>query len=88
MRILVAALLSLATLASAKWSDRSASHGIVQELGAKLSPEAAITLEGDDTFGEKTKRWQAWASPQFSAVVEVRSETDVQETVRTLQSTP
>lgn len=64
-----------------RWYERDAKDSIVQVLGEKLSPGASVILKDEDGFKEKTKRWQAWASPHISAVVDVQSEEDVRESV-------
>lgn len=82
MPSILASWLTSAALVSANWTDRHGSNSIVQELGAELSPDASIILQDDAAFRDLNKRWQAYATPQFSAVVDVRSEEDVQKTVR------
>ncbi|KAJ4301634.1 hypothetical protein N0V90_003727 [Kalmusia sp. IMI 367209] len=77
-----ATLLLVTGSVRANWYDRSAKNGIVEELGAKLSQGARIVLKGEEGFKEQTKRWQAWSSPHISAVVDVRSEEDVQQAIR------
>lgn len=52
------------------------------ELGAVLSPSASILLPDDAGFDNATLRWQAYAAPSFRAVVEVATESDIQNTVR------
>lgn len=58
----------------------------VDELGPQLSSEASITLVGSDQFEELTVRWTAWEAPSFRASVQVYTEDDVSNTVKT--STP
>jgi hypothetical protein len=71
-----------ARLVSSAWNVRDDDTGIVKALGSRLSEGAQVLLEGEDGFAEKTERWQSWKSPDVAAVVDVRTEGDVQETVR------
>lgn len=69
------------SLAVAEWYERGAKDCIVQELGQRLSSGAEITLRGEDGYAEKSKRWESWKAPDVAAVVDVKTEVDVQETV-------
>jgi hypothetical protein len=60
---------------------KDAETGIRKELGGRLSMGAGILLKGEAGFEEKVERWQSWKMPQIAAVVEVKTEEDVQETV-------
>jgi hypothetical protein len=71
-------LVSLAT------SLRLNTESITSELGPLLSKNAEIILQSDSEFTEASKRWQCWAAPDVNMVVEVQTEEDVQQTVRTL----
>lgn len=73
------ALLALFIVTEGKWFDKE--NGIVQELGPRLSREAAIVFEGEERWKVVTKRWQWWRAPDVRAVVEVAAEEDVAETV-------
>ena len=55
----------------------------VQELlpELELSPSANVYLRGDNGYTRLVKRWQAWRSPDFAAVVEVACADDVAKTV-------
>jgi hypothetical protein len=57
---------------------------ISAELGHRLSPNAAIFLPTDPGWANVTKRWNAFSPPTYAALVEVQTETDIQETVRHL----
>jgi hypothetical protein len=54
---------------------------IEAELGSLLSPNATIIYRTDFRFGNATERWQEYKSPSINIVVEVATESDVQETV-------
>ena len=73
----------LAFLAQRSWSvDNGHQTSIVSELGPKLSPNATIILPKDPDFAAATQRWVEYQAPTFGAVVVVRDEQDVQQTVR------
>ncbi|KAI1171957.1 hypothetical protein F4777DRAFT_27312 [Nemania sp. FL0916] len=55
---------------------------ISSTLGPKLSSKAGIVLPGDNNFANLTARWREYEAPTVSAVVEVVTESDVQQTVR------
>jgi hypothetical protein len=62
----------------------SAGKESIQELlGPALSTRAKIVVKGADGFKKATERWQYWEAPHVNAVVEVQSEEDVIQTVRT-----
>lgn len=88
MRSIFVTYLSAVSLAGATWFERDDNNSILNELGVKLSPDAKIILQGDGEFENATKRWQTFATPHFIAVVDVRSQQDVQETVRLLHALP
>jgi hypothetical protein len=54
---------------------------ITAELGARLSTGAAIFLPTDSGWGNATIRWKTNAAPNYGALVEVASESDIQVTV-------
>jgi hypothetical protein len=54
---------------------------ISTELGDRLSPNAAIFLPADSGWANSTRRWNAFSAPKYSALVEVSTERDIQETV-------
>jgi hypothetical protein len=55
------------------------------ELGRHLSPNAAIFLSTDPGWVNATLRWNAFSAPTYTALVEVSTEKDIQETVTLLQ---
>lgn len=61
----------------------SAYPNITKELGPHLSPSAAIIFPGSSEFLVATDRDNEQDPPTFAVVVEVASESDVQETVST-----
>ncbi|KAH8645772.1 putative FAD-dependent oxygenase [Xylariales sp. PMI_506] len=68
---------------SVSFIDSTSAHlNITQELGPLLSPEAAIVFPGSPEFLIATDRDNELNPPTFSVVVEVATESDVQETVR------
>jgi hypothetical protein len=70
-----------ATCASA--SVNSPSDKVRDELGPLLSDGAAIVLPSDDAWDELTARASApRVHPNYLAIVEVATESDVQNTVR------
>lgn len=79
MRLLPILFVS-AALATA-WYEKDASTGILKELGPKLSQGARVVFQGEEGFEERIKRRQGWEAPDFRAIVDVKSEEDVQETV-------
>ncbi|KPM43934.1 hypothetical protein AK830_g2572 [Neonectria ditissima] len=52
------------------------------ELSARLSPQASIVLPDEPSFGGYVSRWREWHAPEVGVVVNVFTESDVQETVR------
>jgi hypothetical protein len=52
-----------------------------EELGHRLSPNAAIFLPTDPGWANATRRWNTLSAPTYSALVEVSTEQDIQETV-------
>ena len=54
---------------------------LVAELGPQLSSGGLVYFTGSDEFDTLTERWQLYAPPTFIAVVEARTELDVQLTV-------
>lgn len=54
---------------------------IIAELGPFLSSNASIFLPGSRQFANATTRWQMYQDPNITVVVEVATESDVQETV-------
>jgi hypothetical protein len=73
--------------ASGSFSDLSLDRfftpktNIMAELGHCLSPNASILLPGSDSFSNATTRWQVYREPNITVVVQVATESDVQETV-------
>ncbi|KAF8847502.1 FAD-binding domain-containing protein [Acephala macrosclerotiorum] len=63
-------------------SDYSSSAGIHAELSPRLSQNASIILPGSSQFVNATLRWQEWRDPNITVVVEVATESDVQETIK------
>lgn len=57
---------------------------ITEELGPLLSPNAAIIFPGSAEFLVATDRDNEQNPPTYAVVVEVATESDVQETVRVL----
>lgn len=55
---------------------------MVAELGPRLSSRGLIYFAGSEDFDNLTERWQLYAPPTFIAVVEAKTEQDVQITVR------
>ncbi|KAI5926546.1 hypothetical protein F4810DRAFT_707635 [Camillea tinctor] len=55
---------------------------IAADLGPLLSPQASIVLPGDATFSNLVSRWREYEASTISAVVQVSTEADVQQTVR------
>lgn len=78
---LVPYLIAYASCAGAAWYEKDRDSGILHDLGPKLSDGANIIVKGETGFEERGKRWQAWASPDVKAIVNVQTEQDVQETV-------
>jgi hypothetical protein len=54
---------------------------MVAELGPLLSSGGLVYFAGSEEFDTLTERWQLYAPPTFIAVVEARTEQDVQFTV-------
>jgi hypothetical protein len=54
---------------------------MVAELGPRLSSGGMVYFTGSEEFDTLTERWQLYAPPTFIAVVEARTEQDVQFTV-------
>lgn len=54
---------------------------ILSELGPSLSSNASIFLPGSQQFTNATTRWQVYDEPNITVVVQVATESDVQETV-------
>jgi hypothetical protein len=54
---------------------------MVAELGPRLSSGGLVYFTGSEEFDTLTERWQLYAPPMFIAVVEARTEQDVQFTV-------
>jgi hypothetical protein len=88
--IMVSAVWLLGAI-SAFWSENSATvlvkPNIAAELGARLSTGAAMFLPGDSGWGNATIRWKTNAAPNYGALVEVASESDIQVTVSRLRTT-
>ncbi|KAF2096059.1 FAD-binding domain-containing protein [Rhizodiscina lignyota] len=56
---------------------------IERELGGRLSKDASILLPSAPNFKNASDRWQnEYKAPQISSVVNVKTEEDVQETIR------
>jgi len=53
-----------------------------------LNGSASINLRGDTDFLKNTERWSGYAAPQPGAVINVTTESDVQNTVGIFQSVP
>jgi hypothetical protein len=58
-----------------------------QELSSRLSPEAAIFLEGSEDFAVLDARYTNYKRPDYIAAVKVAEEKDVIETVSLFQVT-
>lgn len=54
---------------------------ILAELGPLLSSNASIFLPGSEQFTNATTRWQQYNDPNVTVVVQVATESDVQEAV-------
>lgn len=63
-------------------NNYTSSNSVYAELGPRLSQNASIILPGSPLFENATLRWQEWRDPNINVVVEVATESDVQETVR------
>ncbi|CAI6270044.1 unnamed protein product [Periconia digitata] len=72
---------SIDTAAAVDFSLSRRASNIRQELGPKLSKDAVIIDAESGDMAAATKRWQVFASPSFSAVVEVATENDIVETI-------
>jgi hypothetical protein len=59
---------------------------ISAELGERLSPNAAIFRATDPGWSKAILRWNAFSPPTYTALVEVATEEDIQETVILLSS--
>lgn len=59
---------------------RASGQDIKSGLGPKLSSGSRILLPGDSDFPPASERWQEYAKPTFSAIVEVTNENDISET--------
>lgn len=55
---------------------------IASGLGPRLSPNASIYFPSSDGFKLAAYRWQAWSSPIIDVVVQVVTESDVEQVVR------
>ena len=53
-------------------------------LAPFLSPSAKIHLPGSNGFGIATDRWITWKNPHLDVVIEVATEEDVANTVRSV----
>ncbi|KAH7304875.1 putative FAD-dependent oxygenase [Rhexocercosporidium sp. MPI-PUGE-AT-0058] len=62
--------------------SNSTNTKICTELSPRLSIGASIIFPENELFEKATQRWQKWQEPKFTVVVIVRTESDVQETVR------
>lgn len=71
-------LITLAVLASLLLSRRS-SH---DKFAAVLSDRARLLLPGSKEFADASLRWSSANSPTYSLLVQVATESDVQQTVR------
>ncbi|KAF2471875.1 FAD-binding domain-containing protein [Lindgomyces ingoldianus] len=60
----------------------SSTGSINRDLGPLLSQEAQIYLPGSEGFSNATTRWSAAARPDFKAIVKVKTEADVQHTIK------
>lgn len=80
---MLSALAFVASIAAAEslHSQSILDVSIHDELGPRLSPDAAIFESGSPHFANLTTRWQSNNSPDSSSVVVVATEEDVQETV-------
>jgi hypothetical protein len=54
---------------------------ILSLLAPLLSPEASIALHDNADFAKLIDRWRVWHAPEVTAVVQVATEADVQQTV-------
>ncbi len=77
----ILAVIAALTLRSFEIGYSHDSSRIRSELGPRLSHSASIILPHSADFAAATIRWTEYQAPTFSAVVEVASERDVQETV-------
>jgi hypothetical protein len=53
----------------------------IHTLKEKLSPKASVNLRSDEAFAANAARWSDYKAPQPSAVVNVATESDIEETV-------
>ena len=77
----IIAVITALTFRSYEIGHSHDSSRICSELGPRLSHSASIILPHSADFAAATIRWTEYQAPTFSAVVEVASERDVQETV-------
>lgn len=62
---------------------RNAGIATTHELASNLSSQAKIHFPGSEGFDLATDRWITWKNPHLEIVVEVTTEDDVANTVRT-----
>ncbi|KAF2708801.1 FAD-binding domain-containing protein [Pleomassaria siparia CBS 279.74] len=78
-RLFLASLCCISS-ATALWYGEQ-DINIVSELGPLLSQGAKVVLHDDVDFEKVTARWQHWAAPTFKAVVQTKTEEDIQQTI-------
>lgn len=54
---------------------------IAADLKPRLSPGAGVVLAGDEEFAGLVGRWREYHAPTVAAVVQVTTESDIQQTV-------
>ena len=54
---------------------------IATELKPRLSHGAGVVVPGDEEFANLASRWREWHAPTVAAIVQVVTESDVQEAV-------
>ena len=62
----------------------SVEDSVTADLGSRLSQNAAIFLPGSSKFEKATDLWQQYMVPHIAVVIEVATESDVQQTVSQL----
>jgi hypothetical protein len=60
---------------------------IATDLKPRLSHGAGVVVPGDEEFASLVSRWREWHAPTVAAVVQVASESDIQEAVSYTLST-
>ncbi len=62
----------------------SVEDSVTADLGSRLSQHAAIILPGSSQFASAIEFWQQYMVPHIAVVIEVATESDVQQTVSQL----